>query len=288
MTGIVHRAVLLAAGKGTRLGALTAEFPKPLLDVGGRPIIVHILDGLLRAGVDEVTIVTGHAAEALEAELGNGAESGLRISYVRQTRLDGTAHALALARDAMGDESFFFGWGDIMVAPENYRNVVKASRLADAVIAVNDVDDPFAGGAVYVDEATGLVTRMVEKPPRGTSTTRWNNAGFGVLPPAIWDQIRRAAAVGTGTSTNCRRRSPASLRPGHGCARCPWRGRGSTSALPKASRRRGQRLAGVSTRTALPLAWSADERPSVGSAVRAGHRRWRHGGGRSTTLSAAG
>ena len=184
------KAVLLAAGRGTRLGAITANYPKPLLDVGGMPIIARLLSGLARAGIEEVTIVTGHHAELLEAEAGNGTEFGLAIRYVRQERLAGTARAIALARDWLGEERFFFAWGDIVVRPENYRNVIRASRLADAAIAVNEVDDPWAGGAVYVD-AEGVVTRIVEKPPKGTSTTRWNNAGFGVLGPSIWPGIDR-------------------------------------------------------------------------------------------------
>lgn len=189
---MIERAVLLAAGRGTRLGDLTSSTPKPLLQVGGRPIVVRILDGLIAAGIREVTIVTGYLAEVLERELGNGAASGLDVRYVRQAALDGTARALTLARDRLGDELFLFAWGDIVVRGENYRHVVRASRFADAVIAVNDVDDPWAGAAVYVERDAGgalLVRRIVEKPAPGTSSTRWNNAGFGVLGPAIWPLI---------------------------------------------------------------------------------------------------
>jgi NDP-sugar pyrophosphorylase family protein len=185
---VVEKAVLLAAGRGTRLGALTERLPKPLLPVGGRPIIVHILDGLFKAGIRDVTIVTGYLAEMLEAELGNGAGSGMEIGYVRQETLDGTARAVALARDHLGDATFFLGWGDILVRPENYRAIVRASRLADAVIAVNEVGDPSLGAAVYVDSAIA-VQRIVEKPAPGTSTTRWNNAGLGVLGADIWPHI---------------------------------------------------------------------------------------------------
>jgi UDP-N-acetylglucosamine diphosphorylase / glucose-1-phosphate thymidylyltransferase / UDP-N-acetylgalactosamine diphosphorylase / glucosamine-1-phosphate N-acetyltransferase / galactosamine-1-phosphate N-acetyltransferase len=187
---VIDRAVLLAAGRGTRLGALTANFPKPLLEVGGRPIIVHILEGLARAGIAEVTIVTGHFADLLETEIGNGDQAGLRIRYLRQSEPDGTARALALARDHVGAGQFFAGWGDILVLPENYARIVKAARFADIVVAVNEVDDPFAGAAVYVDEDM-RVQRIVEKPDPGTSTTRWNNAGFSILGPAIWPEIDR-------------------------------------------------------------------------------------------------
>ena len=186
----VEKAVLLAAGRGTRLGALTENYPKALLTVGGRPVIVHILDGLARAGIREVFIVTGHAAEVLETELGNGAGSEISLSYVRQESLLGTAKALQLARDWVGDERFYVGWGDILVRPANYRRLVAASRLADAAIAVNEVDDPSAGAAVYTDAAM-RIERIIEKPPPGTSTTRWNNSGLWVVGPAIWPEVER-------------------------------------------------------------------------------------------------
>jgi len=187
---VITKAVLFAAGRGTRLGAITANYPKALLEVGGRPIIVHILDGLAHAGIDEVTIVTGHSAGFLEAEVGTGEQSGLQISYVRQEVLDGTARALGLCHDLLGDGQFFWSWGDILAAPANYTRVLRAARFAEAVVAVNEVDDPWAGGAVYIDDAM-RVTRIVEKPPPGTSTTHWNNAGFGVLGPGIWPEISR-------------------------------------------------------------------------------------------------
>jgi dTDP-glucose pyrophosphorylase len=196
VTGVTH-AVVLAAGRGTRLGDLTANAPKPLLMVAGRSILVRILVGLIRAGIDDVAIVTGYLGDRIEAEIGNGAASGLSVTYFRQEQFDGTAHAIALARQHLGDERFVFAWGDILVRPENFRTVVRRSRLADAVIAVNEVDDPWAGAAVYVDDAL-RVTRIVEKPAPGTSTTRWNNAGFGVLGPEIWPLIDRLAPSSRG------------------------------------------------------------------------------------------
>ncbi len=185
---MIRKAVLLAAGRGKRLGALTESTPKPLIEVAGRPIIVHALDALIAAGIREFAIITGYLAPKLEAELGNGAQSGVSITYFRQQSLEGTARALALAREFLGEESFFVGWGDIMVRPGNYREVVKKGRLADAAIAVNHVDDPWAGAAVYVDD-TMAVTRIVEKPAPGTSATTWNNAGLMTLSPAAWPAI---------------------------------------------------------------------------------------------------
>ncbi|MGE0599157.1 MAG: NDP-sugar synthase [Dehalococcoidia bacterium] len=184
----VTQAVLLAAGRGVRLGALTEAFPKGMLDVGGEPIIHRIIGGLAAAGIADLTIVTGHYAEVLETGTGNGERWGVRITYVRQSAPEGTARALLLARPFLDAGPFFVGWGDIVVDAANYAKVAEASTENGAALAVNEVEDPYAGGAVYVD-GRFRITRIVEKPPQGTSTTRWNNAGLFVLPPAAWPFI---------------------------------------------------------------------------------------------------
>jgi NDP-sugar pyrophosphorylase family protein len=185
---MVRRAVLLAADRGTRLGAITADYPKALLEVAGKPIIRHAIEGLSKAGVRELTVVTGHHAALLESDIGSGDNLTPAIRYVRQHELDGTARALARVRDWLGADQFLFGWADILVEPANYINVTEAARGADGALAVNYVDDPFAGAAVYVNRAK-RIERIVERLPRGTSTTHWNNAGFGILPPSIWSVI---------------------------------------------------------------------------------------------------
>jgi NDP-sugar pyrophosphorylase family protein len=184
---VIERAVLLAAGRGTRLGPLTDHRPKPLLEVGGRALLLRILDGLVDAGVTDVTVITGYLSDMVEAAV---ADAGypIEISFRHQTVTNGTASAVSLARDRLAGAPFFFGWGDILVERANYRAVMDQAAAADGALAVNEVDDPWAGAAVDVD-ADGFVTRIVEKPPRGTSRTRYNNAGFGVVPPEIWAHV---------------------------------------------------------------------------------------------------
>jgi len=186
------RAIILAAGRGTRMGALTATTPKPLLGLRGRPIIEHILGGLRAAGIDACVVVTGYRGEQIERHLGDGKRNGLRLEYRRQESADGTARALLLARDFVGGRAFVVSWGDIVVEPANYSALLRAfiDAPCDALLAVNDTDDPWRGAAVYVDGA-GHVTRLVEKPPRGTSRTRWNNAGIFVYTPLIFDYVER-------------------------------------------------------------------------------------------------
>lgn len=177
--------VLLAAGRGTRLGELTTATPKPLLEVGGRPIIVRIIEGLRDAGVNDITVVVGYLAESMEGALGDGSRWNVTLRCVRQIEVNGTATALKLARPYLGAGPFFAGWGDIVVDSANYPRVIEAAATTGSALAMNPVDDPWAGGAVYVDDAM-RVTRLVEKPAKGTSSTGWNNAGLFVLPPEIW------------------------------------------------------------------------------------------------------
>ena len=181
------------------MGALTATLPKPLLAVRGRPIIEHIVCGLEAAGTGEVVVVTGYRGEQIQAHLGDGTHWGVRVAYRTQESQDGTAGALLLARDLIGDRPFVLSWGDVMVAAENYAALLAEYRRSpcDALLLVNDVDDPWRGAAVYVDHEW-RVTRLVEKPARGSSTTRWNNAGISVFAPSILRYAERLAPSARG------------------------------------------------------------------------------------------
>ena len=192
-------AVVLAAGRGTRMGALTDTTPKSLLPVAGRPLIEHVLRGFARAGVRRAVVVIGYLGDRIEADLGDGARLGMEIAYCRQARADGTAHALLLAEHSLGREPFALSWGDVLVTAGFYSELIEAfaRRPCDALIAVNDVDDPWRGAAVYVD-GDGRVSRLVEKPPRGTSTTRWNNAGVLILTALALDYARALGASARG------------------------------------------------------------------------------------------
>jgi NDP-sugar pyrophosphorylase family protein len=187
-------AVLLAAGRGTRMGMLTAHTPKPLLLLRGRPILEHILRGLKAARVDRVVVVTGHLGELIEAHFGDGHALDMRICYRRQGIPQGTARALQLCRADIGDDCFVLSWGDVVVEPALYAELIAEFRRApcDVLLTINPCDDPWRGAAVYVDGAL-RVTGLVEKPPRGSSRTTWNNAGLFVFSPLIFDYVERLA-----------------------------------------------------------------------------------------------
>lgn len=191
----VRKGVLLAAGRGTRLGALTAHTPKPLLEVAGKPLIAHIVGGLAKAGVREFIVVAGYLAEQVERWCADfdSANAGITTQVVRQPELNGTGGAMLAARDLLANvDGFIFGWGDILMDPANYPPfVTEANRQNyDLLLCVNAIDDPWRGAAVYVDNEM-RVEKVIEKPPRGTSSTPWNNAGLFATSQKIFDYIDR-------------------------------------------------------------------------------------------------
>ncbi len=110
---MLRQAVLLAGGLGTRLGALTAETPKPLLEVAGRPFLFHLIENLRRFGIDRFLLSVGYRAEQFEHVLGDGSAFGVTIEYVREDEPLGTGGALRLARDQL-DETFVLANGDTL------------------------------------------------------------------------------------------------------------------------------------------------------------------------------
>jgi NDP-sugar pyrophosphorylase family protein len=184
----VRHAVILAAGRGTRMKALTEETPKPMLPIAGRPLLEHVLRALRKAGVAHFVIVTGYRAEQVETHFRDGSGFGVEVEYRRQEARDGTARALLLARDAIGRHDFLLALGDILIDPANYPTLLDTfvRRRADGLIGVNWVEDPYRGAAVYAD-GDQRIERIVEKPPAGTSSTHWNNAGIALFRPVVFD-----------------------------------------------------------------------------------------------------
>ncbi|HYL57892.1 MAG TPA: nucleotidyltransferase family protein [Candidatus Acidoferrales bacterium] len=198
----ISTAVLLAAGRGKRLGELTAVTPKPMLEVAGAPLISHIVDALAGAHVARFIVVTGHLGEQIEgwAKTYQRQNPGIEIVTIRQPELNGTGGAMLAAQPSLNAQSrFIFGWGDILMDRANYPRFVHhaSNDDYDLLLTVNRVRDPFRGAAVYLTKHM-TVERLVEKPPRGTAKTTWNNAGLFATGQAIFDYLARLSPSARG------------------------------------------------------------------------------------------
>lgn len=194
------KAVILAAGKGTRMKELTNELPKPMLRVQGRPILEHILVGLKSAGIREFFIVTGWRAEAIEDYFGDGAKWGVKIQYGRQLVQDGTGKAPELAKEFIGASTFVLTYGDILVKPETYAQMIHRYNedYFSGVVTVTGSEDVTKGGLFFFDEKFCL-KHLVEKPsPEQLEALRrdgwikpgdtaWYNAGIYIFHPSLFE-----------------------------------------------------------------------------------------------------
>ncbi len=198
------KAVILAAGKGTRMRELTHALPKPMLRVGGRPILEHILEGLKAADVREVCIVTGWRGETIRACFGDGARLGLRVCYAEQPVPDGTGKAAEPARDFVGADPFLLSYGDILVKPETYTQMRRRWEEGDfsGLLTVTAGEDVTKGAINFFDEQFCL-RKLVEKPtPAQLEALRaagwlkpgepaWYNAGIYLFRPVLFEFTAR-------------------------------------------------------------------------------------------------
>ena len=182
----VTKAVLLAAGKGTRMRELTNELPKPMIPVRGKPILQHIVEGLRAAGVTRFQIIVGWRAEVVRDFFGDGSRFDASVEYVTQEVQDGTGRVVELAREFAGADPFILSYGDILVDPANYRRLADLGG-AEALISVKHNPGEIAkGGAVFVNERFEM-TDLREKPKPGEPTSPWYNAGIYTFRPSIFE-----------------------------------------------------------------------------------------------------
>lgn len=198
------KAVILAAGKGTRMKELTNELPKPMLLVQGKPILEHILEGLLAAGIREFCIVTGWRAEVIEGHFGDGSRWNCRIRYARQEVQDGTGRAAEPARGFVGTDDFLLTYGDILVHPETYQQMLARFREGSfsGLLTVTAGEDVTKGAINFFDSKFCL-TRLIEKPSAAQveqlrregwlkpGDPAWYNAGVYVFRPVVFDYTAR-------------------------------------------------------------------------------------------------
>jgi dTDP-glucose pyrophosphorylase len=184
--GAINQAVLLAAGRGTRMRELTADLPKPMIKVREKPILLHIVEGLQGAGIKNFLIIVGYHGDTVRDYFGDGTCFGLQIKYATQMVQDGTGRVVDLARDFVGDSPFVLSYGDILVDPDNYKKIVDLPDTAEAIITVKRGEDVSKGGAVFLNEQMELVD-LREKLKSGEPTSPWYNAGLYTFRPSIFE-----------------------------------------------------------------------------------------------------
>lgn len=187
------KALILAAGKGTRLGNLTQDCPKPMLPVGDKPLLEHLLLWLRAHGITQIAINVHHASTVITEHVGMGQQWDVSVRYSHEEKLMGTAGAAKRLEEFL-DETFVVVYGDVLTNVDLARlldfHTAQRAQLQEPVLtlALYRVPNPTECGLVETDE-THRVQRFVEKPPADQVFTDLANAGILVLEPELLRHI---------------------------------------------------------------------------------------------------
>lgn len=188
MSEPVRKALILAAGEGTRLRPLTLDRPKPMLPVGGKPVFEHIVNWLRHRGIRQLAINLHHKPERVIEYFGDGRRWQVQITYSVEERILGTAGAAKHLQSFFAD-TFLVVYGDVLSDLDlGVLLAFHRQAAAAATLALYHVPSPWECGIVALDAVGGIV-RFVEKPARDAVFGDLANAGILVAEPAIIDFI---------------------------------------------------------------------------------------------------
>jgi len=214
----VRKAVIPAAGLGTRFLPVTKAQPKEMLPVVDKPAIQYVVEEAARAGIDDILIITGRGKRSLEDHFDRNIELELEldergktdalkevkaladlaaIHFIRQGEALGLGHAVSMAGKHVGDQPFVVMLGDDLIDERVLlleAMIAEAERVERSVVALMEVDDPSAYGCARVEPADGGLVRIreiVEKPSRDLAPSNLAVMGRYVFTPDIFDALSR-------------------------------------------------------------------------------------------------
>lgn len=187
------KAMILAAGVGSRLDPLTRNVPKPMVPVINQPVMEHIVHLLVKHGFNEIYCNTHYLGDQIESYFNNGNSLGAQMHFNREEKLLGTAGGVKRVAENTdffsGDETFLVIGGDDLTGVDLSAMLkFHKSKGAVATLALTTVTDPSQFGVVVLEEG-GKISRFVEKPAPGTAPSNLVNMGVYLFEPQILDLI---------------------------------------------------------------------------------------------------
>ena len=186
------RGAILAAGKGARMQPFSQRFPKPLLPVGNKPLIVHQIEFMASLGIEDIVVLIGHKGYEIARVLGDGERYGVSIRYVEQSQMLGIGHAVGLLEAEIGNDPFLLFLGDIYFVPSNFPQLLSLYKEqgGGAVLATReDEPDKIRLNFAILQKPDGYVSRVIEKPRHAPN--RLKGVGVYLFEATIFDAIRR-------------------------------------------------------------------------------------------------
>lgn len=196
------KAMILAAGKGTRVRPLTYEMPKPMIPIIGKPVMEYLIEELSRHGFDEIMINVSHLPEKIEHYFGNGERLGVEIGYSFEGHIEddeikstaiGSAGGLKRIQDFSGffDDTFLVVCGDALIDLD-LTKAVREHWRSGAVASVCTLEVPkseVSSYGVVVSDKNGQITSFQEKPSVQDALSNQVNTGIYIFEPEVLDLI---------------------------------------------------------------------------------------------------
>jgi len=183
------KAVVMAGGFGTRIQPLTNSRPKPMLPIINKPMMEHTMMTLKDLGITEFIVLLYFKPEIIQDYFGDGSDFGIKITYVVPDDDYGTAGAVKLAQEHIGDDNFIIISGDL-VTDFNFKKIFDyhKSKNSKLTITLTSVDNPLEFGVVIANEE-GKIEKFLEKPSWGEVFSDTINTGIYIIEPEILDYI---------------------------------------------------------------------------------------------------
>ena len=182
------KAVIMAGGFGTRLRPLTANIPKPMVPMAGKPVMEYIIDLLKDHNINDILAILYFQSDQIESYFGDGGRFGVNMSYVRAEADFGTAGSVKNAQEFL-KERFIIISGDVLTDFDLSAAIeFHKKRKADATIVLTRVENPLSYGIVITNR-NGRITRFLEKPGWGQVFSDTVNTGIYILEPEVLDLV---------------------------------------------------------------------------------------------------
>ncbi len=181
--------VIMTGGKGARLGPMTKDIPKPMIPVGGKPILEHIIETAKKHGIKEIILCNGYLHKAIGDYFGDGSKWGVNITHSNEDKPLGTAGALTNISPELLTEPFLVFQGDVM-NELNIEKFVKFHNQKKGImsIVVHPSDHPHDSDVIVVDK-NWQVKDFLHKPGKDVKFENIVNAGAFIMDPSILNYI---------------------------------------------------------------------------------------------------
>ena len=185
------KAFILAAGKGDRLGSLTATVPKPMLELTGKPILEHNILMCKNAGVQDIFINLHYLPDIITDYFGDGSKFGVNIQYNFEPELLGTAGGILFFLENFNEEPFYVIYGDSYTEFDlRDLKIYHESVKSEFTIAMHWTNDIRQSGLAELNQ-DGMIINFIEKPKINSIEGGWVNSGIYLINSGVIDDIVR-------------------------------------------------------------------------------------------------